>query len=73
MEEVVVQSNGATAVVFFAALFFFHFFEDLFGLRGFFKVIAAAVVAYLYRVYWGLLWAQVLHAMVAFGLGDLIQ
>ncbi|MGM0462606.1 MAG: hypothetical protein ACQEQ4_09350 [Fibrobacterota bacterium] len=68
-----IQSNGSTLLVFFFVFLFFHFFEDLFGLKGVFKVIAAGVIAFLYRNYWYVVWTTLLELMVAYGLGDLIR
>jgi hypothetical protein len=68
-----IQSNGSTFLVFLLAFFFFHFFEDLFGLKGVFKVLAAGGIAFLYRNYWSIVWTTLLELMVAYDLGGLIR
>lgn len=69
-----IQSDGATALVFFMALFAVFFFENIFGIKGWFwKTLAAVVVAFLFRQYWYIPWGAILSALEVWGLGDLIH
>lgn len=68
-----IQSNGAVALVFFSTLFLVFFFENIFGAKGFWKVVVAAVVAFLFRNYWYIVWGAVISGLETWGLGDLIH
>ncbi|MGM0444571.1 MAG: hypothetical protein ACQEQV_10325 [Fibrobacterota bacterium] len=68
-----ISAHGSSIVVFIIALFFFVFFEDLTGIRGFFRVFAAAVVTWLFDSYGHVVWNIILDLMRTYGLGDLIR
>ncbi len=67
-EEIYYQSDIATAVAFVVVLAGLYFFENLIGLKGFVRVLAAAGMAYLYRNYWGELWGMVEALFASIGL-----
>lgn len=71
--EVIIQSNGATALVFFLALFLVYFFENVFGVKGFWKFVVAAIVAFLFRNYWYIVWNWIETGLTIWGLDGLIH
>lgn len=74
VEEVTTQSDPATALVFFMVLFAVFYFENIFGIKGWFwKTLVAIVVAFLFRQYWYIPWGAILNGLEIWGLGDLIH
>lgn len=69
--ETVIQTWPATIGVFVAIFFFLSFFNDLFGVRGIFKVLVSAGIAFLFRNYWYLLIHKVVEILKIFGLEPL--